>query len=184
MKRSLEQESETALANAAQIFNETLENSYEGEFSVSGDGKLFKGKVDLEELYSTMDSVQEDRNVELTVFFGDTRMLTTLRNDEGDRNVGTQADSEVVEIVMSGEHYFDKSLKIGENNYYAYYLPLHDEDGSICGMVFAGKTSESVDEAISGILVSILSVSVVIFIFSTSLFTASMLRDNLFQRSL
>ena len=164
LKRSLEQESETALANAAQIFYKTIENSYDGAFSVSNDGKLYKGDVNLEDLYVTMDSIKEERDVELTVFWNDTRMLTTLKNDNGDRNVGTQADPDVVELVMSGEYYFDKNLKIGDNDYYAYYLPMHNADGSTCGMVFAGTPSESVDEAISSILISIVMASVVIFV--------------------
>ena len=164
METSMEQESEKGLAIAAALLNETLENAYDGEFQISEDGKLYKGDFNLEALYTTIDGLKEERNVELTIFFGDTRMMTTLRNAEGNRNVGTQADPKVVEKVMAGEHFFDNNLKIGEANYYAYYVPLHNEDGSICGMVFSGTPSEAVDSAVSNILMKIIMVAIVMFI--------------------
>lgn len=77
MKSSMEDESESSLANTATLLNMTLENAYEGEFVLGEDGKLYKGELNLEGLYPTMDGLKEEREVELTVFFGDTRMLTT-----------------------------------------------------------------------------------------------------------
>lgn len=111
-----------------------------------------------------MDGLKEERNVELTVFFGDTRMLTTLKNEDGSRNVGTQANKDVVEKVLTGETYFDTNVKISNIDYYGYYIPLHNIDDSICGMVFAGMPSASVDEAIRGILIKIISVATILLL--------------------
>ena len=164
MKSSMEDESENGLANTATLLNKTLENAYEGEFALGEDGKLYKGELNLESLYSTMDGLKEERNVELTVCFGDTRMLTTLKKEDGSRNIGTQVDSSVAAEVLGGGKYFDEHLKIGEVDYYAYYMPLYNVDGSVCGIIFAGAPSESIDAAISEIIMEIIIVAVVMFI--------------------
>ncbi len=164
MRTAMEKESQSGLANTATLLNKTLENTYEGEFAIGEDGKFYKGEMNLESLYAIMDGLKEERNVELTIFFGDTRMLSTLKKEDGSRNVGTQANAEVVETIMAGGIYFDKDLQIGGENYYAYYMPLHNVDGSICGMVFAGTLSEGVDSAIRSNLMQIVLLAVVIFV--------------------
>lgn len=168
MKSSMEDESESSLANTATLLNMTLENAYEGEFVLGEEGKLYKGELNLEELYPTMDGLKEEREVELTIFFGDTRMLTTLKSQDGSRNVGTQANAEVAAKVLSGDTYFDNSLQINGEDYYAYYRPLHNSDGSVCGMIFAGAPSASVDAAISKGLTTVAIAAIVMFLLAVS----------------
>lgn len=163
LEKELQAENESGLADVAVLLDEVVEYAYEGDFSVGDDGKLYKGEFDMENLYTAIDGLKNTRDVELTIFYGDTRRLTTLKNSDGSRNVGTQANAEVAAKVLGGETYFDPHLKIGNLDYYAYYMPLHNPDGSICGMVFAGAPSASVDAAISGILTSIIIMAVVLF---------------------
>ena len=40
-------------------------NAYEGEFSIGEDGKLYKGELNVESLYGTIDGLKEERNVNL-----------------------------------------------------------------------------------------------------------------------
>ncbi|MBQ6887236.1 MAG: cache domain-containing protein [Lachnospiraceae bacterium] len=168
LETELQKENESGLANTAVLLDQALENAYEGEFLVGEDGKLYKGELNLESLYETMDGLKEERDVELTVFYGDTRMLTTLKNADGNRNVGTQANADVVAKVLAGETYFDPYVKISDVDYYGYYFPLHNTDGSVCGMIFAGKPSESVDAAINGILVDIAIVATVLIVIAVA----------------
>ncbi len=168
MKSSMESESESSLANTATLLNMALENAYEGEVTVGEDGKLYKGEMNLEGLYPTMDGLKEERGVELTIFYGDTRMLTTLKNQDGSRNVGTQANAEVAAKVLSGDTYFDNDLQINGEDYYAYYRPLHNEDGSVCGMIFAGTPSASVDAAISKSVMSVGVAAIVMFLIAVA----------------
>ena len=164
MKSSMEAESESSLANTAVLLNMALENAYEGDLTVGEDGKLYKGELNLESLYPTMDGLKEKRDVELTVFFGDTRMLTTLKNQDGSRNIGTQASADVAAKVLSGETYFDNNLRINGEDYYAYYIPFRNADGTVCGMIFAGAPSASVNEAINKGLSTIMIAAVLMFL--------------------
>lgn len=164
MQSALVEESERGLAKTATTLRSVLEDSYEGEFSVNEEGKLVKGEVDLEVLYDALDDVKAQENVELTVFFGDTRLLTTLRNEDGGRNVGTQANADVAAMVLGGETYFDEHLQINGVSYFAYYVPLRNADGSVCGMVFAGAPSENVDSAINGSIMKVVGIAVVMLV--------------------
>ncbi len=164
MKSAMEDESEIGLENTACLLDNALENAYEGEVNVGEDGKLYKGELNLESLYPAMDGLKEEKDVELTIFYGDTRMLTTLKNQDGSRNVGTQANAEVAAKVLAGETYFDKHLQINGEDYYAYYMPLHNEDGSVCGMIFAGTSSASIDGTINSNVTTILIAAIVMFL--------------------
>lgn len=164
MKTALMAENESGMAKTTATLGHTLESAYEGDFSLNSEGRLLKGETNLEILYEALDAVKTQENIELTIFYGDTRMITTLKNADGTRNEGTKANETVVAKVLAGETYFDENLKIGNDDYFAYYCPLRNADGSICGMIFAGIPSASVNAAIESNLVKIIITAVVIFI--------------------
>lgn len=164
LEKSLETESEGGLAKTAAMLESILENAYSGEFTVTEAGVLQKGRLDMTFLLNSLDKVKAEQNVELTVFYGDTRIMTTLKDESGNRVVGTKASEKVSNRVLKGETYFDTNLQINGNNYYAYYTPLNNPDGSVCGMVFAGAPSASVEGMIQSNLSTIVIVAVVIFI--------------------
>ena len=47
-----------------------------------------------------VDSIKEDGNVDVTFFYGKTRLMTSIVNDNNERIVGTDADQTVVEKVL------------------------------------------------------------------------------------
>lgn len=68
------------------------------------------------------------------------RRATSLKDiDTGKRIVGTQASAEVAGAVLKGQEYSATDLVVNKQNYYAYYIPLKNPDGTIVGMVFAGE---------------------------------------------
>ncbi|MDE6607351.1 MAG: methyl-accepting chemotaxis protein [Lachnospiraceae bacterium] len=164
LEKSLETESESGLAKTATMLESILENSYSGEFSVNEAGALQKGRLDMSFLLDSLDEVKAQENVELTIFYGDTRVMTTLTDESGNRVVGTTASEKVSSKVLAGETYFDTNLQINGNNYFAYYTPLNNADGSICGMVFVGAPSTSVEGMIRSNLSVVVIVAVVIFV--------------------
>ena len=164
MESSLITESENGMAKATATLDNILETAYVGDFSLNEEGRLLKGEINLDELYEAMDAVKAEENMEFTIFYGDTRMLTTLKNADGSRNEGTKANEAVTAKVLAGETYFDENLKIGDEDYFAYYRPLRNPDGSICGMIFAGIPSASVNGAIQSSLMTVLIAAVLIFV--------------------
>jgi len=92
-----------------------------------------------------VDSVKEMSSCEVTIFDGDTRLATTIIDENGDRVVGTKALDAVKEAVLDkGGHYTLKTDLFG-HAYFAYYSPL-TIDGSTIGMLFTGVP---IDDALS-----------------------------------
>ena len=120
------------------------------------DGK----EVDLE-LFLTIN--KNDNSVYHTVFWDDTRVLTNIKNAEGNYAVGTQADSKIYAQVKAGNEYSKNGVKIMNDKYTVCYLPIYDEDG-FCGMLFTGVEQSSVTKAIINTLVCIFAISVVVFV--------------------
>jgi diguanylate cyclase (GGDEF)-like protein len=100
--------------------------------------------------------------MEITLFFGDERILTTITDESGKRLVGTKADSQTVKWVLeTGRKYFSKNVEIGGEQYFGYYVPILNKDKSVVGMAFAGKKRAEVllsiwESIMSSVLICVL----------------------------
>ncbi len=94
-----------------------------------------------------VDRLMEETGLYVTVFCGDTRVLTSIKDSDGNRIVGTKADDKVIEKVLNkGEKYYTKNIKIADVDCCASYIPLKQENSNeIVGMVFVGKNKEDVN---------------------------------------
>lgn len=121
----------------------TLEryNALSSEPYVYENGLFYKGPNQISEYYKVIDKLKEATGIDTTVFYGDTRVSTTLMDDAGNRFIGTKADPHVVEVVLNkGENYYDKDIKINGTEYFGYYIPIKQVGTEeVIGMIFAGK---------------------------------------------
>lgn len=99
----------------------------------------------------------KDTGVEVTLFVDDTRYVTSLKNADGSRNIGTKADSTIYQTVKAGGTVAKKNVTIGGKKYYVFYMPIYSEDGTFFGMSFAGKTMEAVQKTKNQIMISSLA---------------------------
>lgn len=133
-----------------------------GDFTLKDDG-LYKG--DLKLTSDWMDKLHQSEEIHLTLFYGDTRVLTTVLDENGQRLVGTKAGDAVIQAVLKeGKEYSSYDVIINGEQYVAYYMPLKNSDGSIVGMAFSGLKFEAVQEVILSVLsvISIVTFSLVI----------------------
>ncbi len=101
--------------------------------------------------YSTelLDSIKEDTGVDISLFYGDTRYVTTIRNDDGERVVGTKVGSAIAsDVINNNRACFFRNVTIDSDRFVAYYLPLQNSDESVVGMLAVLKRSESIREMI------------------------------------
>lgn len=116
------------------------------------DGELYKGETNLSANMEIIDQFVEKSDADITIFYGDTRYITSLYDKEtGERIVGTSASAEVVDAVLNkGEDFESTSLQVNGESYYVHYMPLTDSAaGQVIGMVFAGKPSEDVNSYVN-----------------------------------
>lgn len=94
------------------------------------------------------------RDIDITVFDGDTRVESSIKNA-----VGTKASSEVVKSVLkNGNTYFDSSVSVNGVEYYGFYKPTSDG-----GMLFAGKPKEDVNKFLTMIILIELAIGTITF---------------------
>lgn len=96
--------------------------------------------------YEFIDSLKNE-DIELTFFVDDTRYLTSIKDESGDRIEGTKADSHVWEEVKKGNDYKASNVEIAGVDYYVYYIPVKSEAGDVIGMAFAGEKVTTVANA-------------------------------------
>ena len=138
---------------------------YPGEYSVNADGDLLKGEVNLTETqFEAIDKFVAGSNADITLCYGKTRMITTLKDENGQRNVGTDISDEVWEVISRGETYRSSNLKVNGKDYYACYVPVRDDSGVIIGTISSGESAEDVDALVQSKVTEIMIVSVIIII--------------------
>ena len=133
--------------NLAQYsFNVSVNNLANGTFMFSN-GKFYKGKKNISDNTDFFDSFSNEVDLQVSVFYGDTRVATSLVDENGNHMVGEQASPEVVEAVINqGQNYFSDSIDLGGTEYYGSYAPLYQNNSDeIIGMTFVGLNSNLVD---------------------------------------
>ena len=90
---------------------------------------------------SFVDEMKQLLGSEVTVFKGDTRLMTTLENSDGTRAVGTQVSSEIYNTVAGGEQYIAKA-KIDGRSVMGVYTPLATSGGEVLGMLYVGEYTD------------------------------------------
>ena len=157
IRSTTENEIETMLKATGYSMLATLDSLDNGTYRLSGD-VLFKGGTNLSNSLDIIDNMKEKADVEYTLFYGDTRYMTTVIDEAGNRALLTQCSDEVKEIVLNqGKEYFAKNINISGQDYYGYYIPIEQKD-SVVGMIFTGKSSTELHETTNSYLVYIIVV--------------------------
>ncbi|MBQ3911780.1 MAG: cache domain-containing protein [Lachnospiraceae bacterium] len=105
-------------------------------------------------------------DIDMTIFKGDTRYMTSTVKENGERNEGTKMDSAIWARVSKGETVTAGGVKVGNDKYYVYYMPLYDGSGKVFGAAWAGQPQSHVKADIRGVLmllILIVVIAVVIF---------------------
>lgn len=89
-------------------------------------------------------------NIEQTVFKGDVRFSTSVKDEKGVRNEGTTAAADIWAQVQKGHDYSADKVSINGENYFVYYTPLYADAAKtqVWGMAFAGTKEKVVNNAI------------------------------------
>ena len=129
-------------------------------------GKITMNGVDVSEsLNKEFDEYKKQTDIDCTLFVGDTRRATSLINDKGERNVGTQATAAVTEAVLGrGESYSSENTQVAGQAYFVSYLPIKDNSDAILGMFFAGIPRSDYQKALQGTIVKNVVIALVIFV--------------------
>ena len=129
------------------------------------------GAVDYDE-YSDHEYVQSQQpnDIELTLFQGDIRFLTSLKNTDGSYNEGTQANADIYAAVKGGSDYQAEGVAINGTDYMVYYTPIYDGNGNFWGMAFAGEPQAKVSDSVGSVTRNMILIAVaMIIVFSLAI---------------
>lgn len=163
--RSMYSEVESGLANISRNLATTLDALYPGDYRLVGEDnyKLYKGEADLTTDYTLIDQIKENTGLEVTLFYEDTRILTTIRDNAGQRIVGSGATERVInDVLKTGEPHFYTKAIIYHATYFCYYAPLINSDGTTVGMLFVGKPTAEVDKSVRDSIIPLMIADIIL----------------------
>ena len=134
------------------------------KFVMKGDN-LYKGNTMLSGNYKLVDQLKDEQDVEVSLFFGDVREVTTLKDESGKREINTKMSSEVYDTLKKGEEYFATNVDVLGTDYYGYYVPVYQPGTKeFAGSVFCGRTQTQVTQSLRNTVISMAAVMLVIFL--------------------
>ena len=106
----------------------------------------------------------KSRDIELTLFMGDTRFITSVIKDDGTRNENTQMDAAIWAKVQNGEDVHAKGVNVGGHEYYVYYMPVRDGNSQVVGAAWAGQPQADVSNTIRKSVIAMVILTLILVI--------------------
>lgn len=155
------QEMHSAASSILQVYN----SETDGDYSYS-DGSFRKGITPLTGNYTIIDNIKQETGIDVTIAYNNTRVLTTIKDDTGNRVIGSEVDSRVMDAIQSGKNFVARKVKVGNLFYTGYYIPLRQSsDNTIVGTVFCGRPrAEVIDEIKLSVITTLAGVIIVLLI--------------------
>lgn len=126
-----------------------------GEYMMSSNGDVWKGSYNVSKSESLVDNIANSSGMDVTFFYGDKRIMTSVKDSEGNRVLGSPAGETIVEKVLNnGEEYFSNAVSLEGTLNYGYFIPVYQKntDTSPIGMIFVGTDKEAKDDAVNRII--------------------------------
>lgn len=160
---------DTSLSATAMAVSNTLAYAGAGDYGINDAGEMVKGDFNLSQNMDFVDSIKEESGVEVSVFYGDTRYVTTITDENGNRAAGEKIGGKIKEHVLDGgERYFVEQAEVAGKQYLAYCMPLYNEGSTVpVGMVIAAIGQEHVAEGGKIISYNISTIIFVVVVFAS-----------------
>ncbi|MFR3433219.1 MAG: methyl-accepting chemotaxis protein [Coprococcus sp.] len=111
-----------------------------GDYFVNATGDVWKGAYNVSLSTPFIDDIAAKTGIEVTFFYNDKRLVTSLKDADGKRILGSTAGDFLVEnVLQDGNEVFTNRVLVDGTFYFGYYVPVHQNNSDeIIGMVFAG----------------------------------------------
>lgn len=153
------------LSTAQYAFEVSVGNIAQGNYLYTN-GKFYKGKRNISDNTKFFDNFSSEVDLQVSVFYDNIRVATSLMDEQGNRMVGSEADPEIYEqVVKQGKDYYSEHVVLGGNEYYAMYCPLYQYNTTdeIIGMTFVGLRKDTLNTIYKTNLFTNLLVLIVLF---------------------
>lgn len=154
-------------ATASAVLSAYDQNS--GDYFVNKSGDVWKGAYNVSLSESLIDDIADKTGIDLTFFYGDKRLVTSLKDKEGRRITGSAAGEFLVKNVLNdGNSVFTNRIDVDGEMYFGYYIPVYQNGGGeIVGMVFAGLPVSKVMKNLN-LITKVFGIAIVIILVLTT----------------
>ena len=117
-----------------------------GDYFVNATGDVWKGAYNVSLSTPFIDDIAAKTGIEVTFFYNDKRLVTSLKDADGKRILGSKAGDFLVEnVLQDGNEVFTNRVLVDGTFYFGYYVPVHQNNSDeIIGMVFAGMAVKEI----------------------------------------
>ena len=171
LKNAYEEQAAATLYGVGSHVRDEFARMYPGVYHEEN-GNYYAGDVNVSGYAQYLNKYKSEFKTEVTVFFDDVRVLTTLTDSNGSSMVGTRQDASIIRsrVLIGHKDYSSDNAVINGKRYHVIYMPLYSED-QVVGMVFAGISDENMEAALTGyrlrmIFINLVLVLILVFIVS------------------
>ena len=137
-----------------------------GDYFVNANGDVWKGAYNVSLSTPFIDDIAKKTGMEVTFFYKDTRLVTSLKDEAGNRILGSKAGDFLVEnVLQDGNEVFTNRVLVEDTFYFGYYVPVYQNNSDeIIGMVFAGMPVKEIYTSLNLITMIFTAAIVIILI--------------------
>ncbi len=165
LKNGIKKEIYEGLKTAAMAVQGAYDAAGNRDFVMLESGNVIKGMFVVSGNYSLPDKLSTESGTEVSLYYGNKRIVTSLKDGNNGRLENEPASQEAEETVLKkGEEYFSEDVVLGGKHYYGYYMPVFNEDSSVSGMVFTGKDRVDVNKALASDTLKMVLLSIAVIL--------------------
>ena len=100
-----------------------------GDYFVNATGDVWKGAYNVSLSTPFIDDIAAKTGIEVTFFYNDTRLVTSLKDADGKRILGSKAGDFLVEnVLQDGNEVFTNRVLVDGTFYFGYYVPVYQNN--------------------------------------------------------
>ena len=173
-KDGMYKETKSSLYSSAIAALNLYQSQGYGDYALKSDGDVWRGmNFDVSSETSVVDGLKEKNGVDITFFYQDTAVMTSVKNDKDQRWIGMKAGDNIKNYTLQkGAELWYKNIEIDGKMCHAYIIPItQSSDGSIIGAMMASQSADGLNSMvqryilISVVVSCVILVAVILFIF-------------------
>lgn len=138
-----------------------------GDYAMKDDGNVWRGmNFNVSAETDVIDDIKKQTGVDITFFYQDTAVMTSITNEDGMRWIGMKAGDNIKNYTLAkGAQLWYRNIEIDNKMCHAYIIPITQEsDGSVIGALMASTSTDTFNNAINGYIVTSVLISVILLL--------------------
>lgn len=138
-----------------------------GDYALKDDGDVWRGmNFDVSTETFIVDGLKEKTGVDITFFYKDTAVMTSITNEDNARWMGMQAGDNIKNYTLAqGAELWYKNIVIDGKMCHAYIIPItQSSDGSVIGAIMASQSADNLNGVVDRYIFISVAVSLVILL--------------------